>query len=69
LFGVVNVSSEYDKFSGFTFAIGGGLDLNIARYVAIRAIQADFVQTRLHQGSAQQPNNNGRLSFGMVVHF
>jgi hypothetical protein len=69
LFGGVDIGSGHDNFSGFAFAFGGGLDLNIARYVAIRAIQADFVQTRLHQGSAQQPNNNGRLSFGMVVHF
>ncbi len=69
LLGGVKLSNGRDDYSGLAFAFGGGLDLSIARHVAIRAIQADFVQTRLHQGSAQQPNNNGRLSFGMVVRF
>ncbi|MBN1566783.1 MAG: outer membrane beta-barrel protein [Acidobacteria bacterium] len=69
LFGGVSLNNSQQSFSGFAFALGGGFDINVARYVAIRAIQADFMQTRLHQGSAQEPNNSSRLSFGVVVRF
>jgi opacity protein-like surface antigen len=49
----------------FGLALGGGLDINVARHVAIRAIQADYVRSRF----GFKVENNLRLSFGEVVRF
>jgi hypothetical protein len=48
--------------SGFTWAAGGGLDLDMSRHLGIRLAQVDFLQTRV-SGSSQ---NNVRLSVGIV---
>jgi opacity protein-like surface antigen len=49
----------------FTWAAGGGVDVNLSRNFAIRLGQADFLQTRV-SGSSQ---NNFRYSTGIVLKF
>ena len=56
----VSVSS-----TDFTWAAGGGVDVNLSRNFAIRLGQADFLQTRV-AGSSQ---NNFRYSTGIVLKF
>jgi outer membrane immunogenic protein len=45
---------------------GGGLDLTINRYLAIRAIQADYLRTQLPNGQGNQQNLL-RVSAGIVL--
>jgi opacity protein-like surface antigen len=56
----VSVSS-----TDFTWAAGGGVDVNLSRNFAIRLGQADFLQSRV-AGSSQ---NNFRYSTGIVLKF
>ena len=54
-------------------AIGGGVDLNLSRSLAIRAIQMDYVMTRFQTGPQiffsgfDDRQNNFRLSAGLVL--
>jgi opacity protein-like surface antigen len=48
--------------NGLGMALGGGLDLNVSRSVAIRLIQADYYLNR-HEGEHM---NNVNLAFGVV---
>ena len=64
---------------GFAAALGGGVDVNLGRRLAIRAFQADYILTHLRPDEPQfspilqlVPNigywqNNFRLGFGLVV--
>ena len=55
--------SETD--TAFGLALGGGLDVQLHRHVALRLIQADYLLTRFN-GETQ---NNARLSIGLVFRF
>lgn len=55
--------SESD--SGFSSALGGGLDVRVNDRVAIRAFQIDYFRPNFF-GEA---HNRGRLAFGVVLHF
>ena len=64
---------------GFATALGGGVDVNVGRHIAIRVIQADYILTHLRPDLPQfSPilqqvpsvgnwQNNFRLGFGLVV--
>ena len=58
---VVLSSSE----NAFATALGGGIDLHIAPFLSFRAIQMDYVVTRFHSSTQNQP----RASTGIVVRF
>lgn len=49
----------------FAFASGGGLNINISRHFALRAVQADYVQTQL-PNDANDRQNHLRLSAGII---
>jgi len=51
--------------SSFCQAYGGGLDINLAKHVAIRAMQADYVRSSL----SSEGENDFRLSIGLVIRF
>ncbi len=51
--------------NGFAWAVGGGLDYNVGGHFAIRAIQADYLRTRLSNAWF----NDARLGFGIVFKF
>jgi len=46
-------------------ALGGGLDWDVAPFVALRVLQIDSTRTHLHGTSQNQP----RVSAGIVFHF
>lgn len=54
-------------------AVGGGIDINLSKSVAIRAIQADYVMTRFQPGPQLffsgfgDHQNNFRFSAGLVL--
>ena len=50
----------------FGMIAGGGFDVRIARHVAIRPIEADYLLTRLPNG-VNGAQNNLRLSAGLVL--
>jgi hypothetical protein len=58
---VILSSSE----SAFATALGGGIDLHIAPFLSFRAIQLDYLVTRFHSGTQNQP----RASTGIVLRF
>jgi hypothetical protein len=51
--------------SGFAFAIGGGIDVKAGRFISMRLIQVDYLQTHLYGHVQNQP----RISAGLVFHF
>ena len=51
--------------NAFATALGGGVDWNATPRVAVRLIQADWLQTHF----ASDTQNNGRFSFGVVFRF
>lgn len=69
LFGAGRISGSALGVSGsdsaFAWAAGGGIDANLSRNFAIRVAQADFLQSRVMNGS----QNNFRFSTGIVLKF
>jgi len=49
--------------NGFSMALGGGLDVKVNERLAIRAFQLDYFRPIVND----EPNNRGRLAFGVVV--
>ncbi len=54
--------------NAFAYAAGGGLNMNLSPRFAIRAVQADYLQTHL-PNDANNRQNHLRLSAGMVFRF
>jgi outer membrane protein with beta-barrel domain len=52
-----------DADTGFSSALGGGLDVAVSKHVAIRAFQLDYFRLNFF-GEA---HNRGRLAFGIVL--
>lgn len=69
LFGAGRISGSALGVSGsdsaFAWAAGGGIDASLSRNFAIRVAQADFLQSRVMNGS----QNNFRFSTGIVLKF
>lgn len=74
LFGVAH--EQQDAFAGaapyslgpdtsFATALGGGIDVKAAPFVALRLIQIDYLRTKWHGITQNQP----RISAGIVLHF
>lgn len=59
----VNVIPTSDN--AFATALGAGIDLHIAPFLSFRAIQLDYLVTRFHSGTQNQP----RASAGLVLRF
>jgi hypothetical protein len=53
----------------FTMALGGGLDLNVHRHLAIRLAQLDYLMIRHTNPLTSNDQNNLRFSSGIVVRF
>jgi len=51
----------------FAMALGGGLDINFTERLSVRAIQADYILTRLPGNGANTNMNNLRASAGFVL--
>lgn len=48
--------------TGFSYVLGGGLDIKVNDHVAIRAFQIDYLHVRFFG----ETENRGRLAFGIV---
>lgn len=53
------------KDTAFASALGGGIDLDVLPFIALRPIQIDLLTTRFHSSRQNQP----RISAGLVLHF
>jgi len=54
--------------SSLAVLTGGGIDWNVSRHLAIRAVQADWLHTQLPNGG-DNTQNNLRLGAGLVIKF
>ena len=52
--------------NGFAMMLGGGLDVNVSRHFAIRAIQPDWIMWRSH---GMTEKKIGRVSTGILLRF
>jgi|SRR5215467_4416789 len=59
----VNIVSSSEN--AFATVLGGGIDLHIAPFLSFRAIQLDYLVTRFHSDTQNQP----RASTGIVLRF
>ena len=80
LFGGIHASEETDckgcapslpPESSFAMTAGGGLDLRLRHFLALRIIQAEYMMTRFENLStgSTQAQNDVRLSTGLVFRF
>lgn len=51
--------------TSFAMAVGAGIDVKAAPFIAVRLFQVDYVRTHLHGTTQNQP----RVSAGIVLHF
>jgi len=70
LFGGAHLSADdlTGSESAFSYAIGGGVDVNAGKHVAIRIAQFDYLGTRF-DGLGSDNQNNFRYSAGVVFKF
>jgi opacity protein-like surface antigen len=54
--------------NSFAMVLGGGLDVNVSRHIAIRAAQADWLYTQFPNG-VDNRQNNLRITAGIVFRF
>jgi opacity protein-like surface antigen len=67
-----SMSMDVQKDTGFAAVVGGGIDLNVQKNLAVRLIQADYFLTKHNNNFTGQINetwNNMSLSFGVVLRF
>jgi hypothetical protein len=75
LFGQVLIGGAHSDFSlagtnptknAFTMAAGGGLDIGLTKHIAWRAAQVEYVLTDFDYNNGYKPQNNFRLSSGVL---
>jgi hypothetical protein len=59
------VQTDYNSFA---LQVGGGVDVDLSRHFAVRAIQADWLRTQF-PNSTTNVQNSFRLAAGIVVRF
>ena len=60
-----SVSGARKAANAFAMQAGGGVDLDLRKYLALRLIQASYVRTSLPNGS-DSLQNNLKLAAGIV---
>jgi peptidoglycan-associated lipoprotein len=76
LFGVGRGSDSYfptatsftTSASGFAYSVGGGLDINLTRRFALRAVDAEYLRTSLPNGSTNSQSHL-KIAAGIVIKF
>jgi opacity protein-like surface antigen len=75
LFGAVHVHGNDEPATGitltktgFAWALGAGVDTNLSHRIAFR-VQGDFLRFNLAQTTVEKPENNFRVSTGLVFRF
>jgi outer membrane protein with beta-barrel domain len=73
LFGAAHMSNTKGVYSstGFALALGGGIDMNVSKSMALRVVQMDYLTTKLQDptGTGNGRQNNFRLATGIVFRF
>ncbi len=73
LFGAAHMSNTKGVYSstGFSYALGGGWDMQISKSVNLRVIQMDYLATRLHDAteSGNPQQDSFRIATGIVYKF
>ena len=72
--GARGLSSDFPKATGldtkassFSYQVGGGWDIQVTKHIAIRAVEADYIESLLpNNGSDTQ--HRIRLGFGVTYH-
>lgn len=54
--------------SSFAMMFGGGVDLQVAKHLRVRAVEADYVRSTL-PNNADNAQNDLRLAAGVSFHF
>jgi len=70
IFKAVSLTSLQPSNNGFSMAIGGGLDFQVADYLALRPVQLDYFLTR-YEWKQIGINNQSNLRYqgGVVFRF
>jgi len=75
LFGAAHANPQVfgtrNSENAFAMAVGGGVDYQLFRHIAIRPIEGDYLLTRFRVGTlvSRQTENNARISTGFVFRF
>lgn len=73
LFGVAHMSNTTGTYSssGLAWSLGGGFDVEMSRNFSLRAVQLDYLGTKLSDAtnSGNTRQNNLRIAAGVVVKF
>lgn len=65
---VVTTNTHADTSTKFAMSIGGSMDLPVSSAIGVRAIQVDYLQTNLPNGSDNR-QRNVRFGAGLVLRF
>ncbi len=55
--------------NGFAMALGGGVDVNLGKHLAIRAVQVDYLPIRVSTPFFYDSRHNVRVGVGVVLMF
>jgi opacity protein-like surface antigen len=56
--------------NAFAMAVGGGVDYQLFRHIALRPVQGDYLLTRFRVGALpKRTEDNARISTGLVLRF
>ncbi len=62
-------STTTSTSNGFAMALGGGVDVNLGKRLAIRAVQVDYLPTRFSTPFFTNFRSNVRVGVGVVLKF
>ena len=62
-------STTTSTSNGFAIALGGGVDVNLGKRLAIRAVQIDYLPTRFATPFFSNSRSNVRVGIGVVLKF
>lgn len=65
---VTGFGSTSTSETAFAMALGGGFDVKVAKSVAIRLVQVEYVLTKFNDGDSNR-QNSVRISTGLVFRF
>jgi opacity protein-like surface antigen len=67
LFGFANTRAAGESDNNFAMALGGGLDVNATKEIAIRVAQLDYLFIRGSAGGLSENSHSFRVSTGVVI--
>ncbi|MGH9691311.1 MAG: outer membrane beta-barrel protein [Candidatus Acidiferrales bacterium] len=69
LFGGAHASAgAFGSANAFAMTLGGGVDVNATKHIAVRVIQAEYLMTKFQDGGSDR-QDSARISAGVVFRF